>query len=181
MDRIKELYKDYHEIPYISSDRNIGQFMQEVSLSKSKLVPKRHMERLDNGLLPGDIILLWRVAFGTYTTETVVSKYFEYTYGIDGKANIKKLVKDGYVGIQNAFEAMEHLSTAILKSFLKMKNVPGLSKLTKDSAMLAVKEHFTLEELASLFTIRGYVLTELGEQALQEGQFVVDKHPKKKY
>ena len=28
-------------------------------------------------------MLLWRIQFGTFTTETWFTKYFEYTYGID--------------------------------------------------------------------------------------------------
>ena len=41
------------------------------------------MELLTDDLLAGDIILLWRIQFGTFTTETWFPKYFEYTYGID--------------------------------------------------------------------------------------------------
>ena len=41
------------------------------------------MELLTDDLLAGDIILLWRINFGTFTTETWFPKYFEYTYGID--------------------------------------------------------------------------------------------------
>ena len=41
------------------------------------------MELLTDDLLAGDIMLLWRIQFGTFTTETWFTKYFEYTYGID--------------------------------------------------------------------------------------------------
>ena len=41
------------------------------------------MELLTDDLLAGDIILLWRIQFGTFITETWFPKYFEYTYGID--------------------------------------------------------------------------------------------------
>lgn len=181
MERIQYLYKDYAQMPYISKSRNVEKFLKEIALSKSKLVPKRNMERLENGLLPGDVILLWRVAFGTYTTETVISKYFEYSYGIDAKMHIDILVQEEYVSIQTAYEAMEHLPATLLKSFLKQKQVTGLSKLTKDSAMDKVKAYFTENELGELFSVRGYVLTDKGEKALLAGQSVVDRHPKKKY
>lgn len=43
----------------------------------------------------------------------------------------------------------------------------------------ALHEHFSEEELASLFSIRGYKLTPKGEQALKDHQAIIDRHPKK--
>ena len=42
----------------------------------------------------------------------------------------------------------------------------------------ALHDHFS-EELASLFSIRGYKLTPKGEQALKDHQAIIDRHPKK--
>lgn len=61
--KIKELYKEYPEIPFISETRDAEKWLKEVTLSKSKLVPKVNMNRTEEGLLAGDIILLWRVNF----------------------------------------------------------------------------------------------------------------------
>ena len=56
--------------------------------SSSKLVPKWVLEVLDEVELSGgrvfevtagDIILLWRVGFDTFTTQSWFPKYFEYT------------------------------------------------------------------------------------------------------
>ncbi|PMC00924.1 hypothetical protein CJ239_04615 [Streptococcus sp. UMB0029] len=58
-------------------------------LLNPKPVPKRNMELLTDDLLAGDIILLWRIQFGTFTTETWFPKYFEYTYGIDTPKHLK--------------------------------------------------------------------------------------------
>lgn len=42
----------------------------EAWLLNPKPVPKRNMELLEDNLLAGDIILLWRIYFGTFTTKT---------------------------------------------------------------------------------------------------------------
>ena len=60
-----------------------------------KPVSKRKMELLQDSLLEGDIILLWRINFGTFTTETWFPKYFEYTYGIHAPEHVKVLVDKG--------------------------------------------------------------------------------------
>ena len=57
---LEKIYKDHQVKPYISPNRDI-----ETWLLNLKPVPKRNMD-----LLAGDIILLWRIQFGTFTTET---------------------------------------------------------------------------------------------------------------
>ncbi|MDU7961154.1 MAG: hypothetical protein E7J28_00500, partial [Streptococcus sp.] len=82
------MYEDYTIKPYISPDRDPNEVV--------KPVPKRNMEPLADGLLAGDIILLWRINFGTFTNETWFPKYFEYTYGIDGPSHLAQLLENGY-------------------------------------------------------------------------------------
>ena len=55
------IYKDYPVKPYISPNSD---------MEAPKPVPKRKMELLEDNLLADDITLLWRVQFGTFTTET---------------------------------------------------------------------------------------------------------------
>jgi len=43
----------------------------------------------------------------------------------------------------------------------------------------ALHNHFSEEELASHFSIRGYKLTPKGEQILEQYQDIIDRHPKK--
>ena len=62
---LENIYKDHQVKPYISPDRDI-----ETWLLNPKPVPKRNMELLEDSLLAGDIILLWRINFRTFTTET---------------------------------------------------------------------------------------------------------------
>lgn len=39
-------------------------------------ISARNLVEFDNGLLPGGIILLWRINFGAFTNESIFPKYF---------------------------------------------------------------------------------------------------------
>ena len=54
-----------------------------------------------------------------------------------------------------------------------------MSKMKAADLNQALADHFTEEELAQEFTVRGYQLTEKGKQALEEHQAIIDRHPKK--
>lgn len=170
-----QYYVGYPELPYIHPERDLSTEVPR------KLVTEYNMTRLNNGLLPGDIILLWRVAFGTFTTHSWFPKYFEYTYGINAEQSIKELVENGYVEVETSFQSLNHLNAAQVKKILQEKDIKGLSKCTREQLDNLLVEHYTEEELSKYVSVRGYALTEKGKQALLEGQEVVDKHPKKKY
>ena len=70
LEKVKELYKAHDQLPYISVDRDL-----EAWLTLPKLVPKRNMEVLEDGLLAGDIILLWRVGFDTFHNQSSFPVY----------------------------------------------------------------------------------------------------------
>ncbi|HEM4146965.1 TPA: hypothetical protein U2C98_000876 [Streptococcus suis] len=173
--RIEEMYKDHEVKPYISPERDLATWLLE-----AKPVPKRNMIRLEEGLLAGDIILLWRVNFGTFTTTTPYSKYFEYIYGINGPAHMEKLLADGYVYLESAFDSLDHITSTAKKNILKAESVTGLSKMKAADLDTALRDHLTEEKLAPYFAVRGYALTEKGRAALDNHPEVIDKHPKKK-
>lgn len=173
--RIEEMYKDHEVKPYISPERDLAAWLLE-----AKPVPKRNMIRLEEGLLAGDIILLWRVNFGTFTTTTPYSKYFEYIYGINGPAHMEKLLSDGYVYLESAFDSLDHITSTAKKNILKAEGVTGLSKMKAADLDTALKDHLTEEKLAPYFSVRGYALTEKGRAALENHPEVIGKHPKKK-
>ena len=168
------IYKDYPVKPYISPNRDV-----EAWLLNPKPVPKRNMELLENNLLAGDIILLWRINFGTFTTETWFPKYFEYTYGIDAPKHLETLVEKGYAIIETAFDSLDHLNATMKKNILKKKGVTGVSKMKVADLNQALHDHFSEEELTNCFSIRGYKLTPKGKQALKDHQAIIDRHPKK--
>ena len=179
--RVKEIYANHDEMPYISPNRDLTQWLNQVELSSGQTVPKRNMVRLGEDLLPGHIIILWRVRFGTYDNTTVISKYFEYDYGIDAKSDIEVLINRGLVAVMTAKESLTYLTAPQLKKWLKEKNIAGFSKFKKQELMGAVRQAYAEEELAEKFSLRGYTLTEAGEKVLNNHDEVIDKHPKKKY
>lgn len=177
--KIQEIYKEHNEIPFISSERNLEQWLKKASVSSSEKVPKRNMERTEEGLLPGDIILLWRISLDTYTTLPDFPKYFEYDYGIDAPEHLKQLTKENYIYLQSAIESLPLVNVPGLKMILTEKGLKTPSKLKKDELIEYVKNQFTEKELDPLVEIRGYRLTEKGKHTLDNNSFVVDKHPKK--
>ncbi|UUX33129.1 hypothetical protein [Fundicoccus culcitae] len=178
---VKALYAEHDELPYISPKRDIAAYLEKIQVTSGQTVPKRNMVRLEEDVLPGHIIILWRVRFGTYTNQTVISKYFEYDYGIDAKSDIEILIDRGYVREMSAKESLIYLTAQMLKKWLKEKGVKGYSKFSKEELMDAVREQFTEEELAEKYEERGYALTDSGEDLLDKHPEVIDRHPKKKY
>ena len=72
---------------------------------------------LEDNLVAGDIILLWRINFGTFTNETWIPKYFKETYGIDVKSNLNILIGKGYVYEENFFNSFKHINSEAKKIF----------------------------------------------------------------
>lgn len=179
--QVAHLYKHHAEMPYISPNRDLDSWLEEVALSSSKLVPKRNMERTQEGLLPGHIILLWRVQFGTYTTETVISKYFEYSYGIDGKKEMDYLVQEGYTTVLSAHQSLNQVTASLLKKVLKDAHVSHITSLKKEELVQKVNGCIEEKVLATYFTQREYALTAKGSTTLANNIAIVDKHPKKKF
>lgn len=79
------------------------------------------MKLLTDVLLAGYIILLWRIQFGTFTTETWFPKYFEYTYSIDAPKHLKTLLEKGYTLVETVFDSLDHLNTTMKENILKSK------------------------------------------------------------
>lgn len=169
----KDIYKDHAEMPYIAPQ-------YEMELMK-KPIAKRQMERTTEGFLPGHIILLWRISFGTFLTTSFRHKYFYTTYGIDADKELDMLIEAGYVRIETAFESLRHLPAGELKDFLKAKDVIGLSKMKRSDLDGKMAELYREDELANLFELRSYALTEKGQALLAAHPEIVDKHPQKKF
>lgn len=178
--KIQTIYQNYPEFPYISPDRDLKTWLKEADLSSASKVPHHNMIRTAEGLLPGHIILLWRISHGSYTTDQWVTKYFEYDYGIDAVSDINGLVAEGYVRLMTAKESLFNTKGPFLTQLLKEKGISGYSKLTKAELVEQVKDHFSEAELKEKLTTFVYALTDKGQTALKNNQAVVAKHPQKK-
>ena len=85
---VERVYRDHRSLPYISPERNLAAWLEEVGVSSSKLVPKWVLDEVELSggrvfeVTAGDIILLWRMGFDTFTMQSWFPKYFEYTSGL---------------------------------------------------------------------------------------------------
>lgn len=173
MKTIKEIYQHHSEMPYIAP-----KYEQEL---RQKTIAKRQMQRTKEDYLPGHIILLWRIQFGTYTTKSQHHKYFYTTYGIDAQAALERLVADGLVNIDTAFESLKLLSVLTLKERLKEEGFKGLSNMKRAELVAAIQDTYTEETLAKTFDERSYSLTQAGRKVLDSHPDIIAKHPQKKY
>lgn len=85
----------------------------------------------------------------------------------------------GYAVIETTFSSLDHLNATMKKNILKSKGITELSKMKATNLDPALHDHFSEEELASHFSIRGYKLTPKGELILEQYQDIIDRHPKK--
>lgn len=173
MKELTQIYAQHAEMPYIAP-----QYEEEL---RKKPIPKRNMIRTAEGLLPGHIIMLWRINFGTYTTQSPYHKYFYTTYGIDASKELHWLIDQGYVKIDSAFESLRHLPASKPKEFLKQKQVKGLSKMKRADLDQMIAEYYTEGELAKLFDLRSYSPTSKGAEILARHSEIVAKHPQKSF
>lgn len=149
-------------------------------VTKVKSVPARNLVLLDDDLVAGDIILLWRIHFNTFTNQSWFPKYFEDSYGINGQEHLQQLIKRGFVIEETAFQSLKHVTVAQKKHILKMQGVRGFSTMKSAELDNVLKEHLSEEDLANCFDVRVYRLTDQGKMTLLQHQNVVDRHPKKK-
>ena len=185
---VEHLYRNHRSLPYISPERDLAAWLEEVELSSSKAVPKWALEPVANielygGYLfevtAGDIILLWRISFSTFTTQSWFPKYFEHTYGIDAAFDLRMLVEAGLVEIGSAAGSLDLVTTPALRKALKDAGVNGLSGATKADLMRLAREHLSPAQFEEVVPIRSYKLTTVRRALLDAHPEVVAKHSKK--
>ncbi|KHD45384.1 hypothetical protein ACVRZD_06850 [Streptococcus hongkongensis] len=173
MKTIKEVYRNHQEMPFV-----LPKYEKELC---QKPIPKRNMIRTKEGLLPGHIIMIWRIHFGTYTTENPHHKYFYTTYGIDAEKELSWLIANNYVAIDTAFMSLPHLSALQLKEFLKEKGVVGLSKMKRQELEEQIASVYDESSLGKCFDLRSYRILPKGQAILDKYPEIIGKHPQKKY
>jgi len=185
---VEQLYRSHRNLPYISPERDLAAWLEEVELSSSKAVPKWALEPVANielygGYLfevtAGDIILLWRISFDTFTTQSWFPKYFEHTYGIDAAFDLRMLVEAGLVEVESATDSLDLVTVPALRKALKDAGVNGLSSAKKADLMRLAREHLSPAQLEDATPVRSYKLTTAGRTLLDTHPEVVAKHPKK--
>lgn len=170
-------YKDYPNQPYISPTRDLALWETNPERFPYAVVEKSKMVKLKEGIFPGDLIMLWRIGFDNFTTESVIPAYFEYIYGLNIDASKATLLKLEYVLLCNATESLVELTSPQLKTILKTHNLKLTGK--KHELIQRIIENITEEELEQLFTMRKFKITELGRKILNSYPEIIKRHGSK--
>lgn len=175
MERITHpLYRDYPEQPYISPERDLAAWQAEPEKFPYGVVAKKQMQRLPEGVLPGDVVMLWRIHFGTFTTESVIPQYFEYRYGVESNESLATLLRLGYARLCTAAESLPQLSLPVLKRILRANGLAIKGK--KDDLLARLRENLPEEKLAAAFSLRQYAITEAGGKLLDKYDAIIQQH-----
>ena len=146
-------------------------------MSSSKLVPKWVLDEVELSggrvfeVTAGDIILLRRVGFDTFTTQSWFPKYFEYTYGIDAAFDLRMLVEAGVVEVESAADSLDLVTALALRKALKDAGVSGLSGTKKADLMGLARGNLSPAQLEDTVPVRSYKTHHLGACA------PLDAHP----
>ena len=168
------IYKDYAEQPYISPERDLAAWEEDPSLFPYDQVAKAQMERLEEGVLPGDIVLLWRIQLNTFTTDSDYPQYFEYRYGINGVESLQLLIDLCFARQCTATESLLSLSIPKLKKILTHEGLPVGGK--KADVLQRIVDNIPEEKLAPLFDLRKYETTPRGDDLLSKYAHIIQKH-----
>lgn len=170
---IPVVYRDYPEVPYLSPDRDVEAWERTPEKFPYGVVARTQMKRLPEGLLPGHIIMLWRVHFGTFTTNSFFPRYFEYRYGVDGREVLNTLTEKGYIRLSSARESADLLSVPFLKRLLVAHGLPTSGKKAE---LLEQYRKLSDKEIEGEFDERRYVITPEGSTVLARYDNIIQRH-----
>ncbi len=178
MSQISKVYEGYDNQPYISEERDLKRWEMYPEEFPYAKVERKKMVLLEEGLFPGDIVMLWRIGFGNFTNETWIPDYFEYRYGVKASESIQRLMDAQCIEVLSARETMTLISAPVLKRYLKTKGLKLAGK--KQEILDRVLEHFTEEELQELTDLRKYEATPQGLHLIAKYDAIIQEHGPKK-
>lgn len=169
---VDEVYRGYPEKPYISPERNMHSWLEQVSLF-GKVVPKENMIRR-NGLLPGHIMILWRISLENFSTASTLPQYLEYEYGIHGYEAIDFLLMEQMIEFDTNENNLSLLTIPELKEILKTKalKVGG----NKGELISRLKENFNAAEIDGFSMKKKFILTDKGRKELESQYNVIEQY-----
>lgn len=179
MDKITHpVYRDYPEQPYISKDRDLEAWVKTPERFPYGRVPRANMVRTEEGLLPGDVVMLWLMDVSEITNQFIPPQYFEYRYGVDAEESKRVLTDKGYAVICGAKDSLPLLNAGVIKRLLKQKNLPLSGR--KEELLRRALDNFTEEEAAGQIGLRRWRITPRGKAVLGRHMDIIMKHGPKK-
>lgn len=131
-----------------------------------------YKQRLGNGLLPGEIVLLeW---LNGKTIDTKPPGYFEYTFGLNATKSRNSLIEEGYLKEASPKDSLKSLKVNELKNILKENELKVSGN--KSNLITRIQESLSDEETKKYIQQTSLVLTELGENTLVEYYYIVPAH-----
>ena len=131
------------------------------------------------GLYVAEILMLDYCKKGDYPNpQKGYPSFWWYDYGIENVDEIlKNLENRGFIRLGKAGESLSGLTAVRLKEILKAHGMPVSGK--KADLTARIKENIAEDELINAGIERKYVLTEKGEEELEENAYVpyMHKHP----
>ncbi|KAB8139075.1 SAP domain-containing protein [Gracilibacillus oryzae] len=135
-----------------------------------------YLEKLDNGLLPGEIILLnW---IDGATANISFPKYFSYQYGINPDKSKLRLLEQNLIKESTPFETLPSIKVTELKDILKSKDLKVSGR--KDDLIKRIEENFNINELEPLIKDFFYKCTEQGNRIIEQYNFIINAHKRGK-
>lgn len=138
----------------------------------SMKIDKRLMEPLEEGLLPGEIILL---DWSNHKSEHAnIPAYFEYDYGLNADIDRHKLIRLGYLTDASPSESLESLRMPELKDILwsNGQKVSG----RKVDLIHRITEQIDENLYSSAIPIKSLVCTPTGDKLLKKYSHLVWAH-----
>lgn len=171
---VSKVYADYPEQPYISPERDLALWTEYPEKFPYSKVERKQMFRTEENVLPGDIILLWRISLNTFTNESDYPNYFEYKYGINGPDSLKHLIELGYAYECSATDSIIALNMVTLKRIMRKYKLDLKGK--KMELVNRVLAHIDESQLKDEFTLRNYRITEKGKDLLNKYAHLIMAH-----
>lgn len=169
---LSDLYNSYPVKPYVSPHIDWNELNNMAMSFPSVVIPKETMTPYKNGLLKGDIILLW--LYNGRLEDHLPPGYFEYKYGINFEAHLLQVQKLGFLKKKSYYESLPKHKNDFLKNLLVAKGVSNSGN--KKELVAKIIANYSIDELASLNIARVLVVTETGSEILKKFDDVIDFH-----
>lgn len=147
------------------------EFSAKISSSVSEINPV-YLKPLDNGLYPGEVILMdW---LNGKSESDKFPGYFEFGYGINPMNSRAELVSNGYLREEKGLSAIPSLKVNELKDILRTKELKISGK--KVELIDRINKNFTSDEVEPFVDGVSYSLTDKGKNLLEELYYIVPAH-----
>lgn len=163
--RIAAIYETYPEFPVMSADRDVDAWLEEIANGSAKIVPREHMTRNEDGLLPGEVLLLDWVNEKD-STFTDFPDFFEMDFGIDPAETTNQLLFSDYLDILNEPSVLEFWSLTQLNDVLEENGLTICSD--KKQAITKIKKEFSKDYITNMIDPGIYVLMEKGQKIVEK-------------